>query len=96
MTQVTREEVTEIVREATTRAVWAQAEALIALIEALAFAMHQAGADLELFKGMLRRGLNWMPDDDPDYAVVRSFYQRVLEDLSQDGGLHVVQGGREK
>jgi len=95
MTTVTQEELTAIVREVTAKVVWSQSEALIAIIEALAFSMHQAGADLEIFRGMLRRGLNWMPEDDPDYTVVRAFYQRVLEDLNQDFGLRVV-GGKEK
>lgn len=95
MTAMTDEQVSRLIREAMREIAWAQSEALISLIEALAFAMQHAGADMDIFRRILRLGLNGMPDDDVRYDVIRAFYQRVLEDISQEAPPRVVPGGKE-
>jgi len=95
MNQDIQKELTELVSQVCREVVWAQSEALIGLIEALAFAMHHAGADMDMFRRILRVGLNVMPDNDVRYEVIRAFYQRVLEDISQETPPRVVPGGKE-
>lgn len=69
--------------------------ALVMLIETLAWSMHAAGADINIYKRQLRLVQGMFPDS-KEFDIPRALFQQVLEDLeaqSKETPSHVIKGG---